>query len=97
MRNIEVKLVTIPEWSGGFIPFARVIHAKYLVVDAEHSWLGTSNWSKDYFFKSRNVGIVVNGLALRHVFVEGDGFWLSVMTTLVGLVLCCWSVVGRST
>ena len=61
LPNIEVKLVTIPEWSGGLIPFARVIHAKYLVVDGEHCWVGTSNWSKDYFFKSRNVGIVVSG------------------------------------
>ncbi len=59
--NIEVRLVTIPEWSGGFIPFARVIHAKYLVVDEKYSWLGTSNWSRDYFFKSRNVGLIVTG------------------------------------
>ena len=55
--NVEVKLVTIPEWSGGFIPFARVIHAKYLVADGRRAWIGTSNWEKDYFYESRNVGL----------------------------------------
>jgi len=64
LRNLEVKLCTIPEWSGGFIPFARVVHAKYLVVDGERAWVGTSNWSKDYFFQSRSVGLVIDGGAL---------------------------------
>jgi phosphatidylserine/phosphatidylglycerophosphate/cardiolipin synthase-like enzyme len=72
LPNIEVKLATIPEWSGGFIPFARVIHAKYLVVDGEHCWLGTSNGSKDYFFNSRNVGIVVSGTTFG---AQLDGFF----------------------
>jgi phosphatidylserine/phosphatidylglycerophosphate/cardiolipin synthase-like enzyme len=56
--GIEVKLVTIPRWSGGFIPFARVIHAKYLVVDGRAAWIGTSNWEGDYFTQSRNVGVI---------------------------------------
>jgi phosphatidylserine/phosphatidylglycerophosphate/cardiolipin synthase-like enzyme len=59
--NIDVKLATIPEWSGGFIPYARVIHAKYMVVDGESAWLGTSNWERDYFYASRNVGLSVTG------------------------------------
>jgi phosphatidylserine/phosphatidylglycerophosphate/cardiolipin synthase-like enzyme len=61
LPNLDVKLVSIPEWSGGFIPFARVVHAKYLVVDARAAWLGSSNWEKDYFFASRNVGLIVEG------------------------------------
>jgi phosphatidylserine/phosphatidylglycerophosphate/cardiolipin synthase-like enzyme len=61
LPNVEVKLVTIPAWSGGFIPFARVIHAKYLVVDGREAWIGTSNWEKGYFYDSRNVGIIVRG------------------------------------
>ena len=61
--GLTVKLVTIPQWSGGFIPFARVVHAKYMVVDGERAWLGTSNWERDYFTKSRNVGLVVEGEA----------------------------------
>lgn len=59
--GIDVRLTTIPQWSGGFIPFARVSHAKYLVVDGKRSWIGTSNWEADYFFHSRNVGVIVEG------------------------------------
>lgn len=59
--NLTVKFVVIPDWSGGFIDFARTIHSKYMTVDGQRAWLGTSNWSKDYFHKSRNVGVVVDG------------------------------------
>jgi len=62
--NIAVRLTTIPPWSGGFIPFARVTHAKALVVDGIRGWLGTSNWEKDYFYKSRNLGVVIDDPAL---------------------------------
>ncbi len=61
LPGISVRLVTVPPWSGGFIPYARVIHAKYLVVDGRAAWIGTSNWERDYFFASRNVGLVVHG------------------------------------
>ena len=56
--NITVKLNTIPPHSGGFIPFARVDHSKYMVVDGRTAWVGTSNWSGDYFTASRNVEVV---------------------------------------
>lgn len=72
MPRIEVKLVTIPEHSSGFIPFARVVHAKYLVVDGQRAWLGTSNWGRDYFHASRNVGLVVDGEAFA---TQLDGFF----------------------
>jgi phosphatidylserine/phosphatidylglycerophosphate/cardiolipin synthase-like enzyme len=62
--NIAVRLTTIPPWSGGFIPFARVTHAKALVADGRRAWLGTSNWEKDYFYRSRNVGVIVDDPAL---------------------------------
>jgi phosphatidylserine/phosphatidylglycerophosphate/cardiolipin synthase-like enzyme len=61
--GLTVKLVTLPQWSGGFIPFARVVHAKYMVVDGARAWLGTSNWERDYFTQSRNVGVIVEGEA----------------------------------
>lgn len=64
IRNIAVRLTTIPAWSGGFIPFARVTHAKALVVDGKRGWLGTSNWEKDYFYNSRNVGVLVDDPAI---------------------------------
>ena len=72
LPHITVKLSTIPQWSGGFIPFARVIHAKYLVSDGRRAWLGTSNFSEDYFFKSRNVGFVIDGRALA---AQLEGFF----------------------
>jgi len=61
--GITVRIASIPPASAGFIPFARVVHAKYAVMDGEHAWLGTSNWSGDYFFKSRNAGLIVDGAA----------------------------------
>jgi phosphatidylserine/phosphatidylglycerophosphate/cardiolipin synthase-like enzyme len=72
--NVEVRLSTIPEWSGGFVSYARVEHCKYMVVDGENSWIGTSNWSKSYFHECRNVGLVVKssavGKTLRDVFYK---------------------------
>jgi phosphatidylserine/phosphatidylglycerophosphate/cardiolipin synthase-like enzyme len=59
--GIAVKLITIPPWSGGFIPYARVAHAKYLAVDGERAWIGTSNWERSYFYQGRNVGLIVEG------------------------------------
>lgn len=62
--GVAVKIVTIPEHPSGFIPYARVVHAKYMVVDAEESWIGTSNWGGDYFFHSRNVGLWLEGTSV---------------------------------
>jgi phosphatidylserine/phosphatidylglycerophosphate/cardiolipin synthase-like enzyme len=55
----DVRVLKIPPWSGGNIPFARVAHAKYLVVDQQTAWIGTSNWEGDYFTKCRNVGVIL--------------------------------------
>jgi phosphatidylserine/phosphatidylglycerophosphate/cardiolipin synthase-like enzyme len=57
--HVEVKLVTLPEYSGGYIPYARMIHSKYAVVDDQLLWLGTSNWSKGYFYNSRNIELIL--------------------------------------
>lgn len=62
--NIEVKLSTIPEWSGGFIPFARVDHRKILIIDDSQCWMGSSNWEKSYFYSGRNIGVVVKNLKI---------------------------------
>ncbi len=62
--GITVKLLTLPQWSGGFVPYARVAHAKYLVVDGERAWVGTSNWERSYFYDTRNVGLVIEGASL---------------------------------
>jgi phosphatidylserine/phosphatidylglycerophosphate/cardiolipin synthase-like enzyme len=58
--NIHVKLSHVPEWSGGYIPFGRVEHCKYMVVDLERTWVGTSNWEPDYFRSSRNAAITIS-------------------------------------
>lgn len=56
--GIQVRFATIPRFSEGFIPYARVIHAKVMRVDDTISWVGTSNWGKRYFFGSRNIEVV---------------------------------------
>jgi phosphatidylserine/phosphatidylglycerophosphate/cardiolipin synthase-like enzyme len=62
--NIEARLSTVPEWSGGYIPFARVDHCKYMVVDSLWTWVGTSNWEPGYFTGSRNVAVTLRNRAL---------------------------------
>ncbi len=78
LPNVDVKLVTVPAWSGGFVPFARVVHAKYLVVDGERVWIGTSNWERDYFYGSRNVGLIVEQPAFG---ARLDRFFLDLWTS----------------
>lgn len=57
--NIEIRFSTIPDYSGGYIGYARVEHCKYMVVDSKTTWIGTSNWSKSYFHNGRNLGIIL--------------------------------------
>jgi len=75
--GVEAAIITIPPWSGGFVPFARVAHAKYMVVDGARAWVGTSNWEGDYFTKSRNVGVLARDARLtgqlERVFEDGFG------------------------
>jgi len=85
-ENITVKISSIPEYSNGFISFARVEHCKYLLADAERAWIGTSNWSRDYFFSSRNAGLMLHSPALaaalhRKYARSWDGPYVSVMDT----------------
>ena len=61
LEHCEVRFLRIPEHESGPIPFARVVHAKYLVVDGQESWVGTSNWQRGYFTKSRNLGFLLSG------------------------------------
>lgn len=56
--NFEVRYTSIPDYSGGFIPYARVEHCKFITADST-CWIGTSNMSYGYFYESRNVGLVV--------------------------------------
>jgi phosphatidylserine/phosphatidylglycerophosphate/cardiolipin synthase-like enzyme len=60
VQNIQLQVVTVPEWSGGAIAYARVVHSKYFIVDGTSAWVGTENWEQTYFTGSRNVGLVLN-------------------------------------
>ena len=65
----RVKLFTVPAFTPELakILFARVNHNKYLVTD-KTAYIGTSNWSADYFISTAGIG------------VDGDG-GLSVVCT----------------
>lgn len=62
--GVEVRVITIPPASTGPIPYARVAHSKYMVVDGKTLWLGTSNWTGGYLDDSRNLELVVKDEAL---------------------------------
>jgi phosphatidylserine/phosphatidylglycerophosphate/cardiolipin synthase-like enzyme len=80
--GVTVRVITIPEASTGPIPFARMAHAKYMVTDGARAWVGTSNWEGDYFTRSRNVGVWLDGGAIPGELegVFGDG-WTSAYTS----------------
>ncbi len=61
LPHVEIRFTNIPEYSGGFIPYARVEHAKFLTVDSNTLWIGTSNWSRGYFHDSRNISLFFRG------------------------------------
>jgi phosphatidylserine/phosphatidylglycerophosphate/cardiolipin synthase-like enzyme len=75
LPNVEVRISHVPDWSGGYIPFARVEHCKYVVSDGERLWLGTSNLEPSYFFTSRNLALTVHhaplAQAARRIFEHG--------------------------
>lgn len=56
--NVEIRIVSIPEAKQGFIPFARVIHSKYMIIDRGLLWIGTSNWGGGYLDNSRNLELI---------------------------------------
>lgn len=62
--NVEIRIVTLPTASTGFIPFARVIHSKTMSIDGKLAWVGTSNWAGGYFDLSRNLEVVLRNDAM---------------------------------
>jgi len=59
VKNVQIKISTIPQYSGGYIPYARVEHCKYFISDNNTSFISTSNWEYDYFYESRNASVVI--------------------------------------
>lgn len=62
--HVEIRVATIPPAPGGFIPYARVVHTKTMVVDDAIAWVGTSNWEGGYLDRSRNVELVLRDRAM---------------------------------
>jgi phosphatidylserine/phosphatidylglycerophosphate/cardiolipin synthase-like enzyme len=74
LQNIEVACTVIPEWSRGYVSFARVEHCKFIAADSENFWLGTSNCEKSYYYTSRNLGLICRNrkltLMLEKIFLK---------------------------
>ncbi len=78
LPNFEVKTVVIPQWSGGPLSYARLIHSKYMVIDSNAAWVGTANWSKGYFTSVRNLGLVVRDTSTADTLIKiYDQLWAS--------------------
>jgi len=59
--KVTAKLFVVPSTAEqSKIPYARVNHNKYMVTD-NTAYIGTSNWSGDYFTVTGGVGVVVEG------------------------------------
>ena len=60
--DIQVKMFTVPAFTPEQkkIPFARVNHNKYMVTDKQ-GFIGTSNWSADYFISTGGIGFMFTG------------------------------------
>jgi phosphatidylserine/phosphatidylglycerophosphate/cardiolipin synthase-like enzyme len=59
VKGIEIRFSTMPQYSKGYIPYARVQHCKYFIADDDVSWISTSNWERDYFYESRNAALII--------------------------------------
>lgn len=63
--DIQVRLFVVPATpKQKEIPFARVNHNKYMVTD-KIAYIGTSNWSGDYFVSTAGSALVVNQTASK--------------------------------
>nr|XP_058914837.1 5'-3' exonuclease PLD4 isoform X1 [Kogia breviceps] len=57
--SVDVKVFIVPVRNHSNIPFGRVNHSKFMVTD-KAAYVGTSNWSEDYFSSTSGVGLVVS-------------------------------------
>ncbi|KFQ32504.1 Phospholipase D3, partial [Mesitornis unicolor] len=58
--SVEVRLFMVPASAAqAQIPYARVNHNKYMVTE-KAAYIGTSNWSGDYFTRTAGSALVVN-------------------------------------
>ncbi|XP_062996232.1 5'-3' exonuclease PLD3 [Elgaria multicarinata webbii] len=58
--SVDVRLFVVPaNETQAKIPYARVNHSKFMVTD-KVAYIGTSNWSGDYFLHTAGSALVVN-------------------------------------
>uniref|UniRef100_A0A7E4ZRG0 PLD phosphodiesterase domain-containing protein n=1 Tax=Panagrellus redivivus TaxID=6233 RepID=A0A7E4ZRG0_PANRE len=57
--SIDVKLFVVPEYNIS-VPYSRVNHNKYMVSD-NTAFIGTSNWSGDYFISTAGISMIIQG------------------------------------
>ncbi|XP_012502523.1 PREDICTED: phospholipase D4-like [Propithecus coquereli] len=60
--SVDVKVFIVPLGNHSNIPFSRVDHSKFMVTE-KVAYIGTSNWSEDYFSSTSGVGLVVSQTA----------------------------------
>lgn len=63
LPDITVKFSHLPPSPRGFIPYARVEHAKYAVADDDSVYIGTGNWEWSYFNNTVDASVFVHGAA----------------------------------
>ncbi|NXE39857.1 PLD4 Phospholipase, partial [Ptilorrhoa leucosticta] len=56
--SVDVKLFIVPVLNHTNIPHGRVNHNKYMVTD-KVAYIGTSNWSENYFTDTAGVGLII--------------------------------------
>ncbi|XP_041809313.1 5'-3' exonuclease PLD4 [Chelmon rostratus] len=57
--SVQIKVYIVPVGNQSDIPFSRINHNKYMVTD-KVAYIGTSNWSGDYFLTTAGVGLVIS-------------------------------------
>lgn len=73
--GIEVRYSTVPQAASGPIPYARVEHAKYALVDDDLGFVGTGNWSWSYFESAVDASLFIHGPLARPLGRIFDADW----------------------
>jgi phosphatidylserine/phosphatidylglycerophosphate/cardiolipin synthase-like enzyme len=81
VKNFQVRTVKIPQWSGGPLAYARLIHSKYFVIDGATAWVGSENWIDTYFTGTRNVGVILETPAVANFVSQLDQIYNQVWTS----------------
>lgn len=90
--NVEVKRFIVPTFPDQVnIPFARVNHNKYMVTD-KTAYIGTSNWSADYFTNTAGIALVVEDVCDQHLDdCHGDRNSTSIRAQLESIFMRDWN------